>query len=288
MSSVQEAIAKVPGVVGVAARHFDTRAQIRHNADAAFFTASTLKVPLLLELFRQIDRGRIDLSRRVEFTDAMRVSGSGVLKELEAGLRPTVRDLAMLMIIISDNAATDFLYEMVGRDNLSATIRELGLTRTRIPMSTRELLYSIVGLDPRNPSHTDAMVSERMRRQEFDLDADALDEKKSDVASPDDMCELLERVHSGDVLSPSSRETFFDILKRQQLKTIIPPLLPPGTAVANKTGGYHSVRCDVGVVYSPAGPYAVAIMAKQVEGEHLQVDLAMAAVSRAVYDAFNP
>ena len=262
--------------------------QIRHNADAAFFTASTLKIPLLLELFRQIDRGRIDLSQRVELTDAMRVSGSGVLKELEAGLQPTVRDLAMLMIIISDNAATDFLYEMVGRDNLSATIRELGLTRTRIPMSTRELLYSITGLDPLNPSHTYAMVAYRMSRQEFDLDAEALDEEKSDVSSPDDMCELLETAHSGDVLSPSSRETFFDILKRQQLKTIIPLLLPPGTAVANKTGGYHSVRCDVGVVYSPSGPYAIAIMAKQVDGEHLHVDLAMAAVSRAVYDAFNP
>ena len=288
MSSVQEAIAKVPGVVGVAARHFDTGARIRHNADTAFFTASTLKVPLLLELLRQVDRGTIDLSRRVELTDAMRVSGSGVLKELETGLRPTIRDLAMLMIIVSDNAATDFIYEMVGRDSLGATLGELGLTKTRIPMSTRELLYSITGLDPRDPSHTYAMVSERMRRQEFDLDADALDEEKSDVASPDDMCELLERVHSGDVLSPSSRETFFDLLKRQQLKTIIPLPLPPGTAVANKTGGYHSVRCDVGVVYSPSGPYAVAIMAKQVDGEHLHVELPMASVSRAVYDTFNP
>ena len=288
MSSVDDAIAKVPGVAGVAARHFDTHARIRQNADTEFFTASTFKVPLLLELLRQVDRGTIDLARRIELTDAMRVSGSGVLKELEAGLRPTVRDLAMLMIVISDNVATDILYEMVGRDNLGATIREMGLTNTRIPMSTRELLYSITGLDPEDPSHTFAMVADGMRRQEFDLEADALDEDKSDVSSPDDMCELLETVHRGDVLSPSSRETFFDILKRQQLNTIIPLLLPPGTIVANKTGGYHSVLCDVGVVHSPSGPYAVAIMAKQVDGERLQVDLAMATVSRAVYDAFNP
>ena len=288
MSSVDDAIAKVPGVAGVAARHFDTRAQVRHNADTEFFTASTFKVPLLLELLRRVDRGTIDLARRIELTDAMRVSGSGVLKELEADLRPTVRDLAMLMIVISDNVATDILYEMVGRDNLSATIRELGLTKTRIPMSTRELLYSITGLDPEDPSHTFNMVADRMRRQEFDLEADALDEEKSDVSSPDDMCELLEAVHRGDVLSPSSGETFFDILKRQQLNTIIPSLLPRGTIVANKTGGYHSVRCDVGVVHSPSGPYAIAVMAKQVDGEQLQVDLAMATVSRAVYDAFNP
>ena len=287
MSSVDEAIAKVPGIVGLAARHLDSGARIRHNADVPFFTASTFKVPLLVELFRQVDRGGIDLSGRVEFTDAMRVPGSGVLKELEAGLRPTIHDLAMLMIIISDNAATDFLYEMVGRDNLDATIRELGLTRTRIPMSCRELLYSLTALDTNDPDVTYAMASERLRQQQIDPDADALDEEKSDVSSPDDMCALFESVYRGAVLSSSSTEAFFDILKRQQLNTIIPLLLPEGTVVANKTGGYHSVRCDVGVVHSPSGPYAIAIMAKQVDGELLHVDLTLAAVSRAVYDAFN-
>ncbi len=288
MSSVDEAIAQVPGVVGLAARHFDSGAQIRHDADMPFFTASTFKVPLLVELLRQVDRGEIDLSQRVEMTDAMRVPGSGVLKELEAGLRPTLRDLAMLMIIISDNAATDFLYEMVGRDSLSATIRELGLTRTRIPMSCRELLYSLAALDPSDPDVTYANAAEKLRGEQIDLDADALDEENSDVSSPDDMCELFEAVHRGDVLSPSSRETFWDILKRQQLNTVIPLLLPQGTVVANKTGSYHSVRCDVGVVHSPSGPYAIAIMAKHVDGERLHVDLTLAGVSKAVYDAFNP
>ena len=288
MISVDEAIAQVPGIAGLAARHFQTGARIRRNADEVFFTASTLKVPLLVELLRQVDRGGIGLDQRVELTDAMRVPGSGVLKELEAGLRPTVRDLAMLMIIVSDNAATDLLLEMVGRDNLRATTRELGLAKTRIPMSTREILYSMAGLDPSDPDVTYAVAADKLRRHELDPEPDALDEEKSDVSSPDDMCALLEAVHRGDVLSPSSTEAFFDILKRQQHDTVIPLLLPPGTVVANKTGSYKSVRCDVGVVYSPSGPYAVAIMAKQVDGERLHVDLAMAAVSRAVYDEFNP
>ena len=288
MSSTDETIAQVPGIVGLAARHFDTGAQIRRNADTPFFTASTFKVPLLAALFRQVDRGRIDLSQRVELTDAMRVPGSGVLKELEAGLRPTVRDLATLMIVVSDNAATDLLYEMVGRNSLGATVREMGMAKTRIPMSTRDLLYSLTGLDTSDSDATYAIAAEKMRGQHIDPDADALDEEKSDVSSPDDMCALLEAVHRGGALSPSSTEAFFDILKRQQHTTVVPLLLPAGTVVANKTGSYHSVRCDVGVVYSPSGPYAVAIMAKQVDGERLQVDLALAAVSRAVYDAFNP
>ena len=287
MNSIEEAIAGVPGVVGVAARHFGAGARIRHRADEVFFTASTFKVPLLVELLRQVDRGAIDLSQRVELTDAMRVPGSGVLKELEAGLRPTVRDLAMLMIVVSDNAATDFLLEMVGRDNLRATLRELGLANTRIPMSAREILYSLVGLDPDDPEASYETAAGKLRRLELAPAPDSLDEARSDVSSPDDVCELLEAVYRGRVLSPSSTEVFFEIMKRQQHDTVIPPLLPRGTVVANKTGSYQSVRCDVGVVYSPSGPYAIAIMAKHVAGERLHVDLALAAVSRAVYDEFD-
>ena len=265
MTSIEKAIAEAPGTVGVAARHLDTGAQVRHNADTTFFTASTLKVPLLLELYRQVDKGKVDPSRRVGFTDAMRVTGSGVLKELAVGLQPTIQDLAMMMIVISDNTATDILYEMVGRDSLNATMKELGLTKTRIPMSTRELLFSVTGLDPRNPGHTYEMAADRLFNGEFDLEADAFSEEKSDVSSPDDMCRLLELAHRGEALSPSSREGFFDILKRQQLSSVIPLLLPPGTEVAHKTGFYDTVRCDVGIVYSPAGPSAIA-MAKNPAG----------------------
>jgi hypothetical protein len=64
--------------------------------------------------------------------------------------------------------------------------------------------------------------------------------------------------------------------------------LPVGTKSAHKTGGYHSVRCDVGIVYGESGPYTVAIMAKDVSGVSLEVDLSLARVSRAIYDEFNP
>ena len=288
MTSIEKAIAEVPGTVGVCARHLNTGAQVRHNADMTFFTASTLKVPLLLELYRQVDEGKIDLSRRMGLTATMRVTGSGVLKELGAGLQPTIHDLAMLMIVISDNTATDILYETVGRDSLNATMRELGLAKTHIPMSTREMLCSVTGLDPRNPGHTYEMVADRLFKRKFDLESDALDEEKSNVSCPDDMCILLEMVHRGEALSPSSREGFFGILKRQQLNSMIPLLLPSGTEVAHKTGVYDTVRCDVGIVYSLTGPYAIAIRAKQIKGERLGIDLALASVSRAVYEEFNP
>ncbi len=286
MTSLQTTISQVRGVLGVAAKHLETGKEIRHNADTVFFTASTLKVPLLVELYRQVDQGFIDPQQRIELTDALRVPGSGVLKELSSGLLPTIRDLALLMIIISDNTATDCLYNLVGRDNLNRTMQQLGLTQTHIPMTCRQLLYSITGLDAEAPSATYQLASDRLFKQELVLDSDGYSLEKSDVSSPDDMCRLMELFYCGDILSPSSREAVMDILKRQQLNTVIPHSLPPGTVVAHKTGSYSSVRCDVGIVFSPTGPYTVALMAKQLTGDRLRIDASLAAVSKAVYDEF--
>lgn len=287
MSAIQDFTAQTGGVVGVAAKHLETDERVDHNADTVFFTSSTLKVPLLVELYRQVDAGVVDVSQRVDLTDALRVPGSGVLKELAAGVQPTVHDLAMLMIIISDNTATDILYNRVGGDNINDTMQRLGLNQTRIPMTCRELLYSIAGLETGNPDHTYQLASDRLKNREFVLEADGFSEEKSDVSSPNDMCRLLELIHDGDILSHQSREAVLDILKRQQLSTVIPHALPSGTVVAHKTGSYQSVRCDVGIVFSSAGPYTVAIMAKQIAaGDRLSVDASLAAISRAIYEGF--
>ena len=285
MSAIQDFTVHTGGVVGVAAKHLETGERVSHNAEAVFFTASTLKVPLLVELYRQVDAGIIDVNQRIDLTDALRVPGSGVLKELAAGLQPTVHDLAMLMIIISDNTATDILYNRVGGDNINNTMQQLGLTHTHIPMPCRELLYSITGLEMENPAHTYQLASNRLKNREFVLEDDGFSEDKSDVSSPNDMCHLLGLIYEGDILSPQSREAVLDILKRQQLSTVIPHALPSGTVVAHKTGSYHTVRCDVGIVFSPTGPYTVAIMAKQMTaGDRLSVDASLAAISRAVYE----
>jgi len=166
-------------------------------------------------------------------------------------------------------------------------MEQLGLTQTQIPMTTRELLYNIVGLDVKDAAHTYSMASDKLFLSQLVLEADGFVEQKSDVSSPDDMSRLLEMVFSGEVLSRSSREQFLDILKRQQLNNVIPHLLPVGTESAHKTGSYHSVRCDVGIVYSPKGPYTVAIMVKQVHGDRLEADLKLASVSKATYDEYT-
>ena len=285
MTTLREAVSEVPGVVGVAARHLETGKSIEHNADGVFFTASTFKVPILAELYRQVDAGGLDLSQRVEITDALRVPGSGVLRELGEGIAPTLHDLAMLMIIVSDNLATDIVYHTVGKDNLNGTMADLGLSKTKLPMSCRDLLFSLAGLTVSESLDDFWEVSDRVEQGYRGLppNCDALNEEKSDVSSPADMVRLLEIVHNGDFLSEEARDGMLHILKRQKLRSIIPYYLPPDVIAAHKTGGVYSVRCDVGIVWGPSGPYAVAIMAKRIT-DGVDLDPKLARISRIVYD----
>ena len=285
MTTLQEAVSQVPGVVGVAARHLETGQSIECNADETFFTASTFKVPILAEVYRQVDAGTLDLSQRIELTDALRVPGSGVLRELDNGVAPTLHDLAMLMIIVSDNLATDILYHTAGKDNINRTMADLGLTRTKLPMSCRDLLFSLAGLAVSQSLDDFWEVSDRVEQGYRGLpsDCDALNEEKSDVSSPADMVRLLEVVHNGELLSSESHDGMLHILKRQKLRSIIPYYLPPDVIVAHKTGGGYSVRCDVGIVWGESGPYAVAIMAKRIT-DGTDLDPKLARISRFIYD----
>ena len=285
MTTLQEAVSQIPGVVGVAARHLETGHSVECNADETFFTASTFKVPILAEVYRQVDAGTLDLSQRVELTDALRVPGSGVLRELDNGVAPTLHDLAMLMIIVSDNLATDILYHTAGRDRINRTMADLGLTRTKLPMSCRDLLFSLADLAVSESLDDFWEVSDRVEQGYRGLppDCDALNEEKSDVSSPADMVRLLEIVHNGDLLSDESRDGMLHILKRQKLRSIIPYYLPPDVISAHKTGGVYSVRCDVGIVWGKSGPYAVAIMAKRIT-DGTDLDPKLARISRLIYD----
>ena len=289
MSSVKSAIDQTPGVVGVSAKHLESGKTIRHNADTLFFTASTFKVPLLVEFFRQVDAGKIDLRHRWEISDSDQSPGGGILKTLTMGLQPTIHDLAMLMIIISDNTATDIIYNLVGRDSLNQTMQNIGLSKTKIPMNCKELLFDAVGLDVTDPRHTSELVNKRLSAKKVAQNADSFSEDSSDVSSPDEMCLLLEMLYRGELMSAASTESAIDILKSQQLNNIIPLLLPQGIECGHKTGTYQGVRCDVGLVFTPDGTYTVSIMAKQLppdaERTCLSIDLKLAAISKAIYDA---
>jgi beta-lactamase class A len=276
----------IEGKVGVAARLLDGKGEILINATDIYPTASTMKVPVLYELYRQVDEGKIDLNQRVEYNDTHPVCGSGILQDLGFGLSVTVRDLAVLMTVLSDNTATDMLIDLVGIQNIQSTMRNLGLDQTTIAITLREMMYSLAGYDINDTSITFEKVRERLTKARSEDKGRATAEEDNDVSSPLDMIRLLTDIAESRTLSKESCADMIEILSRQKYNDIIPLYLPYGTTVAHKTGSIVTVRNDVGIVYAPERPYTIAIMSKQLLDE-TDTLRKLARISEVIYNYFT-
>lgn len=280
----------VEGVVGVAAWPVGRqREAIGTRMDELFPTASTFKVPLLYALYQMVDRDEVRLSRRLRIEPHHRVPGSGVLQDLDPGLEPTIRDLAVLMTVVSDNEATDLLYGIVGSERIHAALEVLGLRRTRVPLNTRQLLYLYVGLDPNNPLHTYDLANERLRAGHYDRESVVWSDAEgsgNDLSTPREMAALCDAIEQGVGLSVASRDAVIDILKRQKFSDRIPAGLPERVEAAHKTGSLKGVRNDVGIVYAPKHPYVIALFSKRLADEAAGVR-ALGELSRVVWETFG-
>lgn len=289
-AALEERVARVEGSIGVAAWPVGRPAEaVGVNMDELYPTASTFKIPLLYALYQLVDRGEIDLAMRVTLEERHRVPGSGVLQDLDPGLQPTVRDLAMLMTTVSDNQATDMLYAMVGTERIHAALDALGLSGMRVPLDCRSLLFDYVGLDPNNPEHTYEVFLERARAGEYNRDGVAWSDKAgsgNNLTSPRDMARLCELIEQGVGLSAKAREGVIDTMKRQKFNERIPAGLPENVVVAHKTGSIKGVRNDAGIVYAPSGPYVIALFSKRLADEKAGVEC-LADCSRIIWGAFG-
>jgi beta-lactamase class A len=272
------------GIVGVAATQLGTGRHIGYREDELFPTASVIKLPLLVTLYEDAIAGRIDLAERVTYREDTKVAGSGVLQYLDDGLDPTVRDLAVLMMSVSDNTATDLLFDRVGKSRIEATMDRLGLESIRAPFDIREMLMELVDMDHSKPGGYEEL--RRLLRLSAGSGGRSMVPEEADRATPADMCRLLELIESRAILDPESCTAIIELLKRIQSATRIPGLLPKGTVVAHKTGSYRRLRNDVGIVYAPNGPYAVALFARELARDNIDDDGALARISLAVYEEF--
>ena len=282
-------LAGIDGTVGVMVHDHTGDRTLTFNYDVVFPTASTLKVPILYEIYRQADAGTIDLDRRVTLRPQDRVPGSGVLQTMDIGLQPTVRDLAELMITISDNEATDLLYGMIGREQIATTLRDVGMNQTHLPLTIRQMLSSIAGLDSEDPGTTYEVLRERLRTGPWDREGIgyAADER-NDVSTPRDMVRLLDLIHAGTDIPQTSRTAMIQTLRNQNFNTIIPARLPdePEIRVAHKTGSLRGVRNDVGIVETPQRTYTIAIMSKDLTDPAEAINQ-FAHLSRWIWDFLN-
>src|SRR5262249_35118320 len=143
---LQELAGAFPGTIGVAVRDIGTGQTISINGDRLFPMASAYKIPILVEVFRQVEAKKFSLDDRVELTADDRTLGSGVLTLMSPGLKPTIKDLVTLMIVLSDNEATDILLNKVGAENVTATMRSFGLKNIRVDRTTFEMIRDYLAL----------------------------------------------------------------------------------------------------------------------------------------------
>lgn len=283
-----------PGRLGLFMHALASGEQVEIDPDGVYPMASVFKLPLLLEVLTQAHAGTIRLSERIGIQGSDLLPGSGVLKELDAGLAPTIKDLATLMTVVSDNVATDALWARVGGTvPLHRRLTSLPVERTRIELSARELLFGSVGVSAAGASpEVLAEVTRRLRSSEFDLESAIFRPETmsgpTNATSPRDMGRLLIGIETRTVADASVCDATLEILSRQQLNDRIPLLLPRSIRVDHKTGTLGTTRNDIGVMYVPAGPVVLVALGRDVDPtQGVDADLIVARAALAVFLAFT-
>jgi beta-lactamase class A len=284
--------------LGVCLRHVESGLEVLVHPDDHYPMASVFKIPVLIETLAQVDEGRQSLDTRIELRQEEKVLPSGILVELQPGLQPTLHDLLTLMIIVSDNTATDLVLQQIGIPSVEPRLRSFGCNAISLKMSVRGLFdATFVSPDVSLlPHEATRLLMEQGRDWECITNQRTLE---NNVASPRDMAHLLESLLKGELLSPESTRVALDILFRQQLNLRIPRFLPPTVPVAHKTGTFLQSRNDVGIIYLPDGTHLLLVTFAILDRTMLEsdplvlvpyldrVDGAMGHIARSAYDAFT-
>ena len=256
-SELGEIARRFDGVMGIAVLDLASGRNILHQADEAFPTASTIKIAVLAELYHQSEQAAAGLPGKARLTDfytmnaADLVADSHIMGGLTPGLsRVTNRDLAVFMVAVSDNSATNVLIDRVGMESVNAFLQSLGLRETRL------------------------------RRKMMDLQA--AKEGRENAATPRELLVLLEAIYRGKALGSEATEDFLKILSTPK-ESPIPRLLPDDVRIANKPGALEGVRCDAGIVFAENRPFILAAMTSYAANERAADD----AISRAAAAAFS-
>lgn len=296
--SLEEIVSGVRGRMGVCVCDLKSGVEIGVRMDEPLPMASVCKMPVLVAAYRRHEEGALDLKERVEFTEACRCFGSGLFNAFDPGLRPTIRDLLLMMIVVSDNAATDLVLDRLTPAHVTKTMRALGLPNIRVDRPIRDLLRDIrAALDPRLADmrfgEWDALCAQhpdlKPKSESLDEARRAVNEAASDrdTATARDMARLCAQIALGECASRESCEAMLAILNEQQLNTRLPRDLPAFTKFPHKTGtlGSGAVVNDAGILYRKEEPVAaVAVLSRDVRNPIYETNAALARIGRAVHD----
>lgn len=243
---VESVIAASGAEVAVAFRTLDGRGELLLRPDDRFHAASTMKVPVMIELFRQAAAGRFRLDDQVPVVNEFRSIVDGSLYSLSAeddsegdlyrvlGSTRSWRTLCEAMITVSSNLATNILIDRLGVEPIRATVSSLGAT----------------GMDVRRGVEDDKAFRAGLNNS----------------TTARGLLVLLEAIATGKAVSPEASREMVEILKRQRFNDAIPSGLPPSTPVAHKTGTITGIHHDAAIVYGPR-PYVLVVLVRGIEDE---------------------
>jgi beta-lactamase class A len=298
-SRIEAALPPAQGVVGVAIKHLESNVSIAINGDEAFPMASTFKLPVLVEMHAAAKAGGLRWDEMVEVTPHDQHLGSGDLTPLydPPGVTLSLRNLANLMMMISDNSAADICLAKTRAEKVTARMRTLGIEGIRVDRSCQELILDFQGRDtPNLKGLARDDLREALRRdarpdlveRRFAAD-DRVAADPRDSASPNAMAALLEKIWRGQAVDRTASDAMLELLKRCRTgENRLRGLLPASTVVAHKTGTLGGVVNDVGVIDLPggAGHVAIAVMSKRTRAPLAEVERAIAHIARYAYDYF--
>jgi beta-lactamase class A len=286
------------GKVGVAAIHLETGREVVLNRGEPFPMASTYKVPIAVQLLTRVDSGHFKLDSMITIRASDLHPGSGTLTQLfdDPGVSLSVRNLLELMLLISDNSATDIMLRTAGGGAaVNARSRTLGVAGVSVDRPTLNLIADAIGvknlppeneLTPRSFGALARAVSPDAQKAA----AEAFYKDRRDTSTPDGMARLLESIWRGKALSKANTDLLLDIMRRCETgPNRIKGFLPPDVVVRHKTGTLGiGVANDVGIIELPnnAGNVALAVFVKESTRPAEQQERAIAQISRAVYDYF--
>ena len=275
--------------LGVAVKHLGTGEEVSFNGDERFPTASVFKVPVIVELYKQVEAGKIRLDERIILKDSIKVPGSGILKELTEGLDVSIHDLSRLMMILSDNTATDMLVEKVGKENVSATMRRLGLQNTVVVADCRDLLFDLVGENSLPDEEKTLDLYLKLAKNGTNKGSWSLGTERNDVTTPSEMNRLLEFIVEGKAAGRASCDSILETMgKCQTGEYRVPKYLPAEKVrMQRKTGSLPGIRNDVGIItiLATGEKYCLSCFVKDAEDVYAAEE-AIAKVSRNVYHYF--
>jgi beta-lactamase class A len=265
-SALQPIIDNFRGSVAVGVKHLESGEQFGYRGDEPMPTASLIKLAVMIEAYQQAAEGRISLDARVTLADEEKVPGAGILTpHFSAGASFTLRDAVHLMIVYSDNTATNLVLDRIGLGSTSERMELWGFANTKIHS---QVFRRETTLFPQ-------------RSQRFGLGSTTAWE----------MVGVLSELHSGARIRDEDRAAMLQHLKRCADSDKFTRFLPPRTVVAHKTGAVDRSRTDAGIIYTRRGPVAVCVLTTDNEDTTWRADnagnLLCARIARIVFDHFE-